>query len=102
MSKRIQLPGLIGCAGIIYLPKIGLFNSDGTNGVIWNLNATRFPKVSSLTTEYSSPDLMLTGVLPILIVFPTKSPTGKFHLFLGTTHKILKPRMKLRQNGTVS
>jgi hypothetical protein len=91
MSKRIQLLGLIGCAAIIYLPEIELFNSDGTNGVNWNLNSTRFPEVSPLTTEYSRTVLMLTGVLSILIVFPTKSPTETFHFFPATTHKILKP-----------
>ncbi|MEJ2729270.1 MAG: hypothetical protein P8185_12315 [Deltaproteobacteria bacterium] len=49
-------------------------------GSITPLVRARRPNSSWLTTEYSRPALILSGVLPILIVFPAKIPTGTFHL----------------------
>src|SRR5262245_3452118 len=54
-----------------YLPRIGSLTSDGITGVTSKRNWNRWPKRSSLTTEYSPPSLKFTGSLPSRTVLPT-------------------------------
>src|SRR6202011_5444786 len=59
----------------------GLCIRDGITGVTLSLTMARWPKASSLTTEYSKPSSNFAIIPPIRAVFDTPIPTGTFHLF---------------------
>src|ERR1700693_2196011 len=65
----------------------GLCIRDGITGVTMSLTMARWPKASSLTTEYSKSSSNFEITPPARAVFHTRIPPGTFHLFPGLARR---------------